>query len=1233
MSRTLLKDALRSITANRLRFISIIIIVALGTGFFVGIKSSPTALRDDANSYFVTCNVMDVKVTSSIVFTEDDVQKIEELDSVDNVEKSMFVDGTVSVGENVLIGADSQPLSCRISSADFDMAREFSTDGTDNPHYMNRLVLSEGSYPTAANECVIDKKILEKFPEIKIGTVISVSGDETTISDSLRTTEFRVTGAVDSPLFISTLKDNTTVTTGSLNTFIYVPADAFALSEANELFVKMKDSDSLDRFSEEYRSKCTELANRIQSLSKVTIDARLTDLKNEYAEKISVKETEISEYDVLSGNQLAEMNARLDELKSYVNTADETLEKTKAEDEAEIANAKAALDKSTQEYNSAKKQYETDSAEFDKKSSEIKGYKELKKLHDDLSAKHDSDEAKLNVLSDKLDSESTVYENKKTTVSNLTESADNARKRMNAEKAEADKLPSIKTALDNLNSRKKQIENQIETINRDLSNPDLTDLQRRNAQRQLKTEQSNLDSVNAELKTATAQRDKAETAKTNYEKYKQELDETNQKLSQAQSELDYAQTAYNNAKSNYTSAKDSFDSDTNTLNKYQSSLNELTSGQSDVARLASAMETGKSAYDSATVIYTQDKIRYVLAQKNAKRAELQAQYDLAKAKREYDDVSAEYKQLDIEINNHKNGLSGDLKSLTNTFNNLDSLVWTATAQSELKGSESFKASLDNMKSMTIVFPAVFLVVAMLACFVIMIKNVEDERSQIGVFKAIGYSDMDVTVKFLFYAFLAWLAGMIVGLLFGVVVLPWAIYTIYDSVYTIPAIKYAFNVRYIIIGACASFVTTLLATFAAAYRELAHNPSELMRPKTVAFNTRSVAERVPGLWNRLSYGMILIVRTITRSRRRIAVGTFGIACCAALVLSSIGLVNSAVEVSRLQYGKNGIFRYDTQLSLSAAQDKENSELADRIKNDIRIDKSVLVSKSAATVSMGSDGGNKRNVNLIVPSDDSEMNNYISFDVFDGTDSLEADGMIITRKLSQLLGAEVGDRVFVTDTYGRQSSVEITGIANNYINHYAYMSEKTYNSVFEYMPEYRFVFLNYKDYLTADDINNVNQDFMRENIVVSISSASDMADTADTSIERVLIVVSIFVVAACLLAFIIMYTISNINLSERAREIANIKVIGFSDNEVLIYVIRENLVSSVLGIIIGLIFGVFLHKALIGFITVENIMYNSHIFWWGYFVMILIVGLLAVISALPIRFKINKVNMAETLKMVD
>jgi putative ABC transport system permease protein len=253
--------------------------------------------------------------------------------------------------------------------------------------------------------------------------------------------------------------------------------------------------------------------------------------------------------------------------------------------------------------------------------------------------------------------------------------------------------------------------------------------------------------------------------------------------------------------------------------------------------------------------------------------------------------------------------------------------------------------------------------------------------------------------------------------------------------------------------------------------------------------------------------------------------------------------------------------------------------------------------------------------------------------EGSADISKGGVVLSEKLAQNMGIGTGETIYFTDANDMVHPVKVVGIVKNYIEHYAYMSDETFEGTFFEAPQYKYIICTVKDYLTSDEISAFTTEFLKTEDIAAASTAQMMSRMADTAINQVMLLVIIFILSACLLAMIVMYTTSNVNISERTHEIANIKVIGFSDGEVLLYVIRENIISTAIGMFIGLVSGVLLHRVLVNLISVENVMYGSSISWWSFFAAAGIVIAVALLAALPVLFKINKVKMAETLKSIE
>lgn len=1192
MKNTLLKDTLRSISANKLRFISIIIIVALGISFFIGIKSSSPAMGYSANEYFRINNLLDIRVTSRIAFSKEDILKIEEIDKVDYVVPSQFVDATVIVGGEALVDNNGMEFSCRVMSLDVDAAKSFTENGTEDDRYVNRLVLKEGRYPENPGECVIDATAAKTYGNLAIGSVIKLNGDNASVTDSLKYEELTIVGTVDSPMFISFERGSSQISSGALSCFAYVSKADFSTSEINELFIKIKYDDIYDKFSDEYKQTVEAIAAQIKEMSSGIIDAKLSELKVEYTTRIEQKKAEIDAYNQTSAEQLSAKEEEITKFKAYVDSEDEILAARKAKNESEKKRLRTNLDNLITRFNSLNATYETNLKLYESQGSEIKGYTELKKIYDELDAKHQEDKLK-------LDSLEAVMLSSKEKVDRLQSEVDTAYSKK-----------------ESLLARKPQLEAKIKSLKAEIND--------------LESKKSDPD---ADLAMIQLQITVLREEVKNYEYTLQEVENAVTLWENKKAELTAAQNEYNNAKSAYDSAKASYDADTATLDRHAESLKQLTAGQANLVKLAETVEKQKAELEALRKSVTEAQISYSLAVRNGDVDIQKAQYDLNNAKTRYYTIDNELTALEEEITRRKSNLNGDLKKLENTLNNIENITWQTTVQPDLVGHAAFEKSMQNILSMSDVFPVIFLITAMIACFVIMMKNVEEERGTVGLLKAFGYSDISITSKLLSYALFAWLGGAVLGGVMGTCLIPTAVYSIYDIVYTVPNVGAVFNFRYILLGLVISFVTTMVATLLALSREIRMYPAALMRPKMIGYNRRSMLERLPDFWGSLPYGIVLLIRTLIRSRKRVVVGSVAIACCAALILSALGLFNSATDVVNSQYGDDGIFSYDVQFVLNAPQNPSESEVMGQVKGNNLVISAMLISNTTMSVSPDTDRTVTDNAHLIVPHETDSIGEYINLEIIEGSVNLNEGGVVLSQKLASDMNVHTGDTVYFTDSEDIVHPLRVTGIVKNYIEHYAYVSEKTYRDNFFTQPEYRYLLCVLKDYASTQEISDFVSQYMKTEDVAGVATTQTMSRTADTAINQVLVLVLLFIVSACLLAMIVMYTTSNVNISERTHEIANIKVIGFSNGEVLLYVIRENIISTVVGTLIGLVGGVMLHKVLVNLISVDTVMYGDSISWWSFAVTVIIIFGVAALSSLPILFKVNQVNMAETLKSVE
>lgn len=1203
-----------------------------------------------ANEYFRINNLLDLRVTSQIPFTDEDIEKIENIRKVDYVVRSKYVDAVVSVGNSTLVDINGMELTCRISSLNVEEAKKFAQTGKADDSYVNRLVLREGRYPEKAGECLVDATAVGKYESLGIGSVIRLSALDTGVKGALKVQELTIVGTVDSPMYISNERGTTNVGSGSLSSFVFIDESDFRTDEINELFIKINYDDIYDKFSDEYAEIVDKIAEEIAVVSESSIGSKLSELKVEYNTKIFEKQAEIKEYEALSSLELSEKKKEIDDFKAYVDSEDEILAQKKEQNESEKAALKLTLDSLNNNFNTLKSAYDSNVKQFESQSSEIKGYTEQKKLYDDVLAKYNEEKSKADALEgEKERAESDVGTNQ-LLVETIQGRVDTRLK--DIEKLNGEIL-GLSAEISDLRGKLSVSENKtIPDLEKEIAKikSDITALENKNPitaeetaqlyyyttvllpgkESQLKTEKKKAEDFQKQINMKT---DLVESKGDSIENIKKENKSDEEALAAAQKALTKAQNTYDDAVDAYNDAKAVYESTGKILESHKTALEALTSGQSKLVELSKTISEQEKELDSLGIRVTQAQIRYSLKVRNSNREIQKAQYDLDNAKSRYYTVDGEYAALEEEIENHKEALNGDLKKLQNTLNNIDSITWRTTTQQQLAGHVAFKKTMDNILSMSNIFPIIFFITAMIACFVIMMKNVEEGRGSIGLLKAFGYSNFTIIGKYSLYSLFAWLGGALIGCVLGSCAVPPLVYSIFDIAYTVPNVGARFDLKYILIGLGVSFATTMVATFFAVMRELKMYPAALMRPKMIGYNRRSLLERLPDFWGRLPYGIVILIRTVIRSRKRVAVGSVAIACCTALILSSLGLFNSVTDVSSAQYGDDGIFNYDVQFVLNAKQNPEDSAVLGNVRNNESVTAAMLISNISMAASPDEKGTSSESVHVIVPSETEDFSGYINLELIDGSDDISKGGAVITQKLAQNMDLSVGDKIYFTDSQNIVHSVKIRGIVKNYIDHYAYLSPAAYEEAFVESPEYKYLICTLKDYLTDDEISAFAAEYLKTEDVAGAVTSKMLSGSADTAINQVMALVIIFILSACLLAMIVMYTTSNVNISERTHEIANIKVIGFSDGEVLLYVIRENIISTEIGLIVGLVSGIFLHHALVNLISVENVMYGNTISWWSFIVAACIIVTVALLAALPILFKINKVKMAETLKSVE
>ena len=603
--------------------------------------------------------------------------------------------------------------------------------------------------------------------------------------------------------------------------------------------------------------------------------------------------------------------------------------------------------------------------------------------------------------------------------------------------------------------------------------------------------------------------------------------------------------------------------------------------------------------------------------------------ELADAKVELQDAEKELKDAKIELDDGKKEIDDGYAELED----LEMPEWYLFDRNSFPAYSGLEDNAERLDKIASVFPVFFILVAMLVCLTTMTRMVEEQRTEIGTLKALGYKKSQIIVKYLIYASLASLSGSAVGLLAGFRIFPSVVYFAYGMMYVLPDLIAPFRWDYALMTTAVALACTGIAAFAAAIKTLHEVPAELMRPKAPKAGKRIFLEKIGFLWNRLSFLQKVTVRNLFRYKNRILMTVIGIAGCTALLLAGFGMRVSVSSIVDKQYTDifvyDGIMVYDDSITQEEYTDMRTeidglSTISDKLQIRISLTDSAL----------------QNNVNdptrcyLFVAEEPDKIENYIGLHtrVEQEPLALTNDGVIITEKLSKLLGVQIGDVISIDVDENEWVDVKITGISENYVMNYVYFSEAYYESIVGEAPEYNAFIFNMAD--TSEEAEDTISAVTADNEhILTVSFTSNISTDFSDNMDSLDYVIFVIILCAGALAFIVLYNLANINVTERIREIATIKVLGFYDKEVSKYINRENTISAMIGTVVGLFLGVPLEKFIIRTAEVDNMMFLPDITPESFIYSVLLTLAFTLIVNFALHHTLRKVDMVESLKSIE
>ena len=1355
--KALRKEFWMEIRKSKSRFISILLIVALGVAFFSGIQASSPDMRYSGDAYYDESSLMDIKVVGTMGLTSDDVSSIESIDGIESAEGAWSTD--------VMCGEGQKQKVLHIESIN---------------DTVNKLDVQEGRLPEKSGEIFLDSTFASSN-EYKVGDKVALreEGD----SPVLVTTEYTVVGTGRSPLYISFNRGNTTLGTGEVNGFGYVLPEDFDQEIYTQIYVTVHGAKGLTSYTDGYENLIAKIKDRVENiaddrcqirLAAVKADAqeeiddaqkKLDDGKKEADEKLADAKEELDkgEKDLEDGrkeyedgksqledakteladgkkqledakteladgkNQLEDAKAQLADGKSQLESARSQLSSSKSQ----LDTARSQLDDGWSQVNAAKAQLADGQAQLDSAQKQVtSGLAELEENQKTLDenkakladgkAQLEAGEQQLEAAKQTLTTKQSELDQSKAEITAGQQQIESTRTQLNAQKQQiTDGLSQVSageaqlqdgiSALESAKAQLTELQSQLEIVrasyNAALENPDASqeeidilaaqvsaleeqeaavsqqiqasEAQIESQRQQLAATRSELESglaavedglsqlsqkeseLNAGLEQITAGQaeidagwiqiqeqentlaaSKAEieageqelekgqkqlkAAKKKLNKAQKEIDSNAETLAAGQAELDANVAKLNDSEAQYASGLEQYNSGARQIAENEA---KLTSGEQEIAENEAKLADGEKEiadnekkFAGGEKEITDNEKKLQDAAKDLKKGEK----DLADGKKEYEDAK---KDAEDEIAENQQKLDDAKKELED----LEMPEWMVTDREELPEYTDYGDNADRLRNIGQVFPVIFFLVAALISLTTMTRMVEEQRTQIGTLKALGYKKSAIAAKYICYAFFATLLGSVLGMLIGEKIIPYIIITAYGIMYHNVAntISIDYQPGFALIASTASVVCTVGATLFASGKELQETPASLMRPPAPKEGKRVLLERLTFIWKHLSFSWKSTIRNLFRYKKRLIMTVFGIAGSMGLMLVGFGIQDSISDIAAIQYRE--LQHYDGMvIEDSDATEEEHAELFEYMKENEQIAHCNRVQMTKISAPKGS---SSVSIYLFVPESLSEfakdvtLKNRITGETYELTD----EGAAISEKTASLLGLKVGDMIPLKKG-DKEYKVRVAVITENYMSHYLYMTPRVYEQTFGEMPEYEnIVFTMQED--CKDDLEMAGTRILANPGALSISYTSSLASQVDRMLSTLDAVILVLIVSAGMLAFVVLYNLNNINITERQRELATLKVLGFYDGEVSQYVLRENVILTVLGIMFGAVFGILIHRYVITTVEVDAVMFGRNIKPLSFLYSGILTSIFSIVVNGVMHFKLKTIDMVESLKSVE
>lgn len=1156
---------LREIKQSLGRYLAILGIVALGVGFFAGIKVTKPAMIRTADEYFKEKYLYDFRLLSTLGFDEKNLENISGRSDVQSVQ-----------------GAYSFDILCQ-SAGDGNVnvlkAHSITTG-------VNELKVLHGRLPSSDSECVVDSSM---YSHKYIGKKIKLS-DTNKEEDLEHFThkEYKIVGIVESPLYTQFERGSSALGNGKVNGYFYLLPEGFQSKAYTEVYVKLNQE--FDLYAEAYDTYIEEKKQEWEPYLDELGIARYENLIADSTKELADAREELEKEEAKGRKELEDAKKELEEARIEIEDGRKQIEDAKKE----LADGKEKLEKEEKKLNDAVKTIAQNEKLILQKEKELEdGIKQWEDGNKELSealTQWEQGSAQL------ADQESQLVAGEKQLAEKEAELIAGEEQFATMEKLLNDSMVALEKEEAALAAREQQWKDSLGVV------PDYI-------QEQIDNEREILSRTKEALLKS---KDELEANRTQLEDGRRQIESAKEQMKDGRKQLEDAKKQLTDGKEQLNFGDKELDDSWAAIKDGRKQIRE---GRKELLEARQETEEGKRQLKEA-------KEELEAGEKEL----IEKEQELIDGEKEYEDGLKEYEDglitFEEEIADARKKIRDGEEELADIEEPQQYLLGRDTNI----GYMLFESDSNIVENVSTVFPVFFFLVAALVCMTTMSRMIEEQRTQIGTLKALGYGYRTIMGKYMFYSGSAAVIGCIGGYLMGIILFPFVIWQCYGMMYDMGSLKFVLEWKLACISLVVSLLCSVGTTWYSCRRELDEMAAQLMRPKTPQAGKRILLERIPFIWNRLKFLQKVSIRNVFRYKKRFFMMVLGISGCAALVLAAFGIKDSIADVMTMQYEEIQV--YDMGIMTKDPMDEDNMADLEGCYEEHAL-RYAMVQESAMDL-VGDDM--TKSVSLVVFENPEGFENFIDMHTKKGEpiDMPSLGEAVLTYKIADRFDVEKGDLITLRDEDYREITVKVSGIMQNFVGNYVYVNEETYENQWKSEPNYKTLYLNVKN---GTDMHQLSADLMKLDMVTSVTINEVERQRFEVMMSTLDYIVILVLGCAAALAFIVIYNLTNINITERIREIATIKVLGFYKKETATYVFRENVLLALVGALVGLGLGKILHAFIMECIQVDMVCFDVRINGLSYLYSVLLTLFFALCVNKLMEGKLDKISMTESLKSVD